>query len=201
MRHPKPLVALLLLTFLQQLVFSSNLISVVHDEGENVTLVCPQNLDRSSNLNWIIADAQAKEDFQNQVLNHVVQDDGSLLLENVSRSDSHLYTCQDAENNQSLGSIKLQIKGIPSAVNNFTAITHSVYALVTWNLGDDGGYPIKKVCAQISFRRISVKRIKSTLENCRQPETKYIFIDSISIDAKFNLLFSYTCCEQTRSWS
>jgi len=138
------LVALLLFTFLQQLVFSSNFTSVVHNEGENVTLICPQNLQRSANLNWIVTDAQAKEDFQNQVLNHVVQDDGSLFLENVSRSDSHLYTCQDAENNQSLGSIKLQINGIPSAVNNFTAITHSVYALVTWNLDDDGGYPVQK---------------------------------------------------------
>jgi len=144
MRHQKPLVALLLFTFLQQLVFSSNFTSVVHNEGENVTLICPQNLQRSANLNWIVTDAQAKEDFQNQVLNHVVQDDGSLFLENVSRSDSHLYTCQDAENNQSLGSIKLQINGIPSAVNNFTAITHSVYALVTWNLDDDGGYPVQK---------------------------------------------------------
>ena len=120
MRHQKPLVALLLFTFLQQLVFSSNFTSVVHNEGENVTLICPQNLRRSANLNWIVTDAQAKEEFQNQVLNHVVQDDGSLFLENVSRSDSHLYTCQDAENNQSLGSIKLQINGIPSAVNNFT---------------------------------------------------------------------------------
>ena len=120
MRHQKPLVALLLFTFLQQLVFSSNFTSVIHNEGENVTLICPQNLRRSANLNWIVTDAQAKEEFQNQVLNHVVQDDGSLFLENVSRSDSHLYTCQDAENNQSLGSIKLQINGIPSAVNNFT---------------------------------------------------------------------------------
>ena len=28
--------------------------------------------------------------------------------------------------------------------NNCTAITHSVYALVTWNLDDDGGYPVQK---------------------------------------------------------
>ena len=129
MGQQKPLVALMLSTFLQQLVFSSNFKSIFRDEGDNVTLICPASLEKSANLNWIITDAQAKEEFQNQVLNNVVQDDGSLFLENVSRTDSHLYTCQDAENNQSLGSIKLQICGVPSAVNNFTAITHSVYAL------------------------------------------------------------------------
>jgi len=144
MGQQKPLVALMLSTFLQQLVFSSNFKSIFRDEGDNVTLICPASLEKSANLNWIITDAQAKEEFQNQVLNNVVQDDGSLFLENVSRTDSHLYTCQDAENNQSLGSIKLQICGVPSAVNNFTAITHSVYALVTWNLDDDGGYPVEK---------------------------------------------------------
>ena len=143
MGQQKPLVALMLSTFLQQLVFSSNFKSIIRDEGDNVTLICPTP-DKSANINWIITDIQAKEDFQNQVLNSVVQDDGSLFLENVSRSDSHLYTCQDGENNQSLGSIRLRICGVPSSVNNFTAITHSVYALVTWNLDDDGGYPVEK---------------------------------------------------------
>jgi len=139
----KPWFALMLSSFLQQLVFSANITTFFRDEGDNVTLICP-GFQKSANLNWIITDAQAKEDFQNQVLNRVVQDDGSLFLENVSRSDSHLYTCQDAENNQSLGSIKLEIRSVPSAVNNFTAITHSVYALVTWNLDDDGGYAVQK---------------------------------------------------------
>lgn len=110
------------------------------DEGENVTLHCPFT-QPSVNVNWIVSDV-SRQNFGSH--NNIVLNDGSLLLSNVSRSDSHIYTCQDAETNQSLGSIRLTIRGVPPAVSNLTVIAHSVYALVTWKLQEDGGYPITK---------------------------------------------------------
>ena len=112
-----------------------------HDEGDNVTLHCPQP---SENINWIVPNV--KEEFRSQ--NSAVQADGSLLLSNVSRADSRLYTCQDAETNQSLGSIQLNVRSVPPAVSHLKVITHSVYALVTWYLHEDGGYSIESFLLQ-----------------------------------------------------
>jgi len=126
--------ALIFVISINHLVHSTKITTIDQDEGENVTLHCPQ---RSENINWIVSNV--KEKCQNSA----VQADGSLLLSNVTRANSHIYTCQDAETNQSLGSIKLNVRSVPPAVNNLTVITHSVYALVTWHLHENGGYSVE----------------------------------------------------------
>ena len=49
----------------------------------------------------------------------------------------------DAETNDSIETILLDVKSVPPAVTNLTVLTHSVYALVTWLIPGNGGYPIK----------------------------------------------------------
>ena len=139
---PPPLALILVISCsVNPWVHGANFTTINHDEGENVSLHCPQIRD---NINWHYPDRSQ---------NGIVQEDGSLFLSNVTRADAHLYTCQDAETNQSLGSIKLNVRSVPAAVTNLTVITHSVYALVTWELHDNGaaaavGYPTQKFMLQ-----------------------------------------------------
>ena len=132
-------ILLLISSFMQDLICSATYTNIFRDEGDNVTLICPDE-SKSANINWIVSD----KNEGSRRRNGMVRNDGSLFLTNVSREDSHVYSCQDSETNQSLGGLKLQIRGKPSAVTNVTVITHSVYALVTWTLDDDGGYPVKE---------------------------------------------------------
>ena len=113
--------------FLLDINFGFSLEFLDKDEGQNVTLKCPFG---KSNIQWIVSDPN-NVGKKPRSQNSAVLDDGSLSISNLSSSDSHLYTCQDAETNQSLGSIKLTVKSVPPSVNNLTIITHSVYALVT----------------------------------------------------------------------
>ena len=147
-------------TFMQNLVCSASYAKIFRDEGDNVTLICPNNSESAKNINWIVSDGiQSKE---SRLRNGVVRQDGSLFLTNVTRSDSHIYSCQDAETNQSLGGISLLIRGTPSAVNNLTVLTHSVYALVTWQLDDDGGYPIQRFSLKYRIEESNIEDFKET---------------------------------------
>ena len=69
---------------------------------------------------------------------------GALFIFLVSQSDSRAYTCQDMETNESLNVVHLTVRSPPPAVTNLTVFAHSVYALVTWEIHGDGGYPIKR---------------------------------------------------------
>ena len=51
--------------------------------------------------------------------------------------------------------MKLTVKSVPPSVNNLTIIPHSVYALVTWELHGNGGYPITNFLLQ--YRKIKTK--------------------------------------------
>ena len=112
-------------------------IEVFQDAGDNVTLLCP-NAKAVNQVQWVISDVNVNNDLGSKV-----QADGSLWIQNATSSDSHLYTCQDSETNQSLGQIKLTVRTVPPPVSNLTVITHSVYALVTWNFHDEN-HPIDK---------------------------------------------------------
>jgi hypothetical protein len=72
-----------------------------------------------------------------------LRNDGSLFISGVSTSDPRSYTCADAETNDSIETILIDVKSVPPAVTNLTVLTHSVYALVAWVLPGNGGYPIK----------------------------------------------------------
>lgn len=111
-------------------------IEVFQDAGDNVTLLCPK---QNNAIQWVVSDVNVNKDLGSKV-----QDDGSLWIQNAIASDSHLYTCQDSETNQSLGQIKLTVRTVPPSVSNLTIITHSVYALVTWTIHGNGGYPINR---------------------------------------------------------
>lgn len=142
---------LTLLFLLPKLVAASMLKTEIinRDEGDNVTLHCPSSKESSAqDLNWILENGS-------QTHNSIVQDDGSLYLINVDASDSQYYTCQDPETNQSLGSIKLNVRSVPGPVSNLTVITHSVYALVTWTLLENGGYPIQKFVLKYRMELVS----------------------------------------------
>lgn len=135
-------------------VRSENVPEIIYkDEGQNVTLRCTSNNtdSNSSDTAWIVSDTNVGQKLRSQ--NSAVLNDGSLLISNLSSSDSHLYTCQDAETNQSLGSVKLIVRSVPPSVNNLTIITHSVYALVTWELHGDGGYPVNKFI--LKYRKVA----------------------------------------------
>lgn len=111
----------------------------LHDEGQNVTIRCPDldNIRRS--IQWVISDVSVKKSHPN----FFTQLDGSIFIENATASDSHVYSCQDEQTNQSLGSVKLTIRTVPPAVTDLSVIPHSVYALVTWQVHGNGGYPIE----------------------------------------------------------
>lgn len=127
------------------------------DEGRNVSLICPN---ASSNVNWIVSDTIAKQKLRSR--NSAVQDDGTLSIFNLTNEDSHLYTCQDAETNQSLGSLKLVVRTVPPAVSNLTVLTHTVYAFITWDLHGNGGYPLERYI--LKFRRDETESKLSTIE-------------------------------------
>ena len=136
------MIQLLLWSFWLNLFFFSltigiETIEVFQDTGDNVTLHCPKQ--NNAAIQWVVSDVNVNKDLGSKV-----QDDGSLWIRNAIASDSHLYTCQDSETNQSLGQIKLTVRTVPPSVSNLTIITHSVYALVTWTIHGDGGYPINR---------------------------------------------------------
>jgi hypothetical protein len=56
----------------------------------------------------------------------------------------------------------LDVKSVPPAVTNLTVLTHSVYALVTWALPGNGGYPIKNFV--LSYRLDRSHSIEKVLE-------------------------------------
>jgi len=127
---------------------------VYKDEGQNVTLKCS-----NGSLNgsiWIVSDENSKfAGLKPRSPNSAVLKDGSFFISDLSSSDSHLYTCQDVETNKSLRIVKLIVKSVPPSVNNLTIIPHSVYALVTWELHGNGGYPIKNFLLQ--YRKIKTE--------------------------------------------
>ncbi len=90
------------LFFMYNVALCANFTDIYRDEGDNVTLLCPIDHHPSTTINWIVTDVKTQKDFRSQKRS-VVRKDGSLYLINVTRSDSHLYTCQDSETNQSLG--------------------------------------------------------------------------------------------------
>lgn len=148
------------LAFIEGQAFSTdNAPDIVYeDEGNNVTLACPTSTGLRSGAIWIVSDTMAKQKLGSQ--NSVVQDNGSLLITDLTSTDSHIYTCQDAETNQSLGSIKLSVRTMPPAVNNLTVLTRSVYALVTWELHGNGGYPVERF--SLAYRQDESKSNKSS---------------------------------------
>lgn len=71
--------------------------------------------------------------------------DGSITLVNISAMhDGDIYTCIVANSKKKI--IHLTVKSTPLAVANLSVISHSVYALVTWNMPihRQGGFPVKR---------------------------------------------------------
>ena len=71
--------------------------------------------------------------------------DGSITLLNISAMhDGDIYTCIVAYRKKKI--IHLKVKSTPLAVADLSVISHSVYALVTWNMPihRQGGFPVKR---------------------------------------------------------
>ena len=98
--------------------------TIYRDIGKSVKLTCPNKSSDITDTNWIIISDAKIGNPRSQ--NSAVQEDGSLFLPNLTKSDSHIYKCQDAETNQSLGSVKLIVRSVPPSVNNLKIISHSV---------------------------------------------------------------------------
>lgn len=141
-------------------------VTIYQDYGSSVRISCPNKPSDINFTNWIVSGNVGKPRSQNSA----VLDDGSLFISNLTKSDSHLYKCQDAETNQSLGSVKLIVRSVPPSVNNLTIITHSVYALITWELYGNGGYPISKFL--LKYRQVT-----------NSPKLEWNIIDDIQPNA------------------
>ena len=99
--------------------------TIYRDIGTSVKLTCPNKSSENRDTNWIII-SDTKIGKPRSQKSAVVQEDGSIFLPNLTKSDSHMYKCQDAETNQSLGSVKLIVRSVPPSVNNLKIISHSV---------------------------------------------------------------------------
>ena len=155
------------------IAFGTETKAIYYDEGKNVTLYCPGKDEENGAIQWIVSDVSVKKRLHSSM----VQADGSIWIHNVTASDSHIYSCQDLETNQSLGSVKLIVRTVPPAVTNLSVITHSVYALVTWQIHGDGGYPIERYILQYRLGDfVNTSMSKWTIIDDIQPNTSSISI-------------------------
>lgn len=137
---------------------------------QNVTLHCGP----AAYVNWISSSDEISANKRLAAKSHV-EANGDLVLHEVEPEDAHTYTCQNGVDMRPINSVRLVVRSVPPAVTNLTVITHSVYALVTWTLPGDGGYPVDKLV--LAYRTEQIENSSS------QSSGEWLFIDDIHANA------------------
>ena len=151
------------------------------DEGSNVTLFCVGK--KSDDVLWTFkrntdfkdSTAAYNDNNNNDEARIRNTNHGELIVFDATPVvDERLYTCADAESNDSIHSVKLVVRTRPSAVVNLAVDARSNFALVRWALFDDGGYNITGF--NVSYRREKVEGVDedwSAVEEVAADETSY----------------------------
>ncbi len=105
---------------------SSSSKTLIRDVGAvNVTIHCERD-DEDKSVNWI---------FDGRNRNVTFAPNGDLVLLNgLEAEDAKVYVCQDADSNESIHTVYVQVKKAPPAVLNLTVAPESVLADVSWNM-------------------------------------------------------------------
>ncbi|KAK9696126.1 Fibronectin type III domain [Popillia japonica] len=149
------------------------------DIGNNLTLRCP--IENTQDIVWV---RDGKMD--DQVKHSLVEDDGSLFLENVTRNDSGIYGClpQNTVDLDLMKTVKVFVRTPPPAL---PACVHpsTILALLIWEVNGTGGYPITHFTAEYRsldeniWRPISPNNMSPNLRRIEvyklEPNTTYVF--------------------------
>ncbi|KAJ8922224.1 hypothetical protein NQ315_004161 [Exocentrus adspersus] len=122
-------------------VTGNNLTQVAVNLGRNLTIPCPIQRD----VMWI------REDGEDQVHTRMsILEDGSLFIPQVDRNDSGIYACK--RENVAFSDVKARVnvtvRTPPPALVNVVVRPSTILALLLWDVGGDGGYPIINFTAQ-----------------------------------------------------
>ncbi|KAF4523497.1 hypothetical protein B566_EDAN004568 [Ephemera danica] len=128
------------------------------DLGENLTLPCrsPGESVESTNFDpgsveWIYEGMSGHERRQQDR----IRPDGSLALTRLHRDDAGVYACTAGDAGVTKGSIsksgsdlvrtriRVAVRTPPAVLANVTVRPSTVLALLLWDAGEDGGYPIQ----------------------------------------------------------
>ncbi|KRT84345.1 Fibronectin domain-containing protein [Oryctes borbonicus] len=149
------------------------------DVGSNLTLRCP--IENTQDIIWV-----REGKIEDQIKHTMVQNDGSLFLETVTKNDSGIYGClpENTVSQDLMRSIKVFIKTPPPAL---FAIVHpsTILALLIWEVNGTGGYPITHFTAEYrlytedNWRAISPNNMSPNLRRIEvyklEPNTTYAF--------------------------
>nr|XP_023026502.1 contactin-1 isoform X2 [Leptinotarsa decemlineata] len=111
--------------------------------GRNLTIPCP--IHRTKDVMWV----REGRDFQRHS-RMTVQEDGSLFIHQVDRNDSGVYSCsrENVVNSDVNSKIEVKVRTPPPALVNVFVRPSTILALLLWEVGGNGGFPIINFTAQ-----------------------------------------------------
>ncbi|CAH0548017.1 unnamed protein product [Brassicogethes aeneus] len=113
------------------------------DLGQNLTVPCP--IHKTQDVMWV-REEEKEEGSQRMT----VLENGALFIFAVDRNDSGNYTCsrENIVNSDVRATVKITVKSPPPPLLNVSVRPSTILALILWDVGGNGGYPIINFTAQ-----------------------------------------------------